>query len=97
MAHPEPRLIGGLNVSVQPFMMALTVAGAASFPTPIATPANLMVLKLAGYHFGDYWKLAASRSPSSSPSWPSGTCRSSGRSDEPTYRLRAFRSVHAIT
>ncbi len=57
MAHPEPRLIGGLNVSVQPFMMALTVAGAASFPTPIATPANLMVLKLAGYHFGDYWKL----------------------------------------
>ena len=57
MAHPEARLIGGLNVSVQPFMMALTVAGASSFLTPIATPANLMVMKPAGYHFGDYWKL----------------------------------------
>ncbi len=57
MAHPEPRLIGGLNVSVPPFMMALTVAGASSFLTPIATPANLMVMKPAGYAFGDYWKL----------------------------------------
>lgn len=47
----------GLDISVQPFMMALTVAGAASFLTPIATPANLMVMKPAGYHFGDYWKL----------------------------------------
>ncbi|SIT77103.1 SLC13 family permease [Microbacterium sp. RU33B] len=47
----------GLGVSVQPFMMALTVAGAASFLTPIATPANLMVMKPAGYRFGDYWKL----------------------------------------
>ncbi len=96
MAHPEPRLIGGLNVSVQPFMMALTVAGASSFLTPIATPANLMVMKPAGYHFSDYWKLGL-RSPSSSPSSPSGTCPSSGRSDAATDRLRAFRSVHAIT
>ncbi|WP_336627545.1 MULTISPECIES: SLC13 family permease [unclassified Microbacterium] len=47
----------GLHASVQPFMMALTVAGAASFLTPIATPANLMVMKPAGYRFGDYWKL----------------------------------------
>ena len=46
-----------LDLSVQPFMMALTVAGAASFFTPIATPANLMVMKPAGYRFGDYWKL----------------------------------------
>lgn len=47
----------GMHISVQPFMMALTVAGAASFLTPIATPANLMVMKPAGYRFGDYWKL----------------------------------------
>ncbi|TQM33904.1 di/tricarboxylate transporter [Microbacterium kyungheense] len=46
-----------MDVSVQPFMMALTVAGAASFLTPIATPANLMVMDPAGYRFGDYWKL----------------------------------------
>lgn len=46
-----------MDLSVQPFMMALTVAGAASFLTPIATPANLMVMQPAGYRFGDYWKL----------------------------------------
>lgn len=46
-----------LELSVQPFMMALTVAGAAAFLTPIATPANLMVMEPAGYRFGDYWKL----------------------------------------
>ncbi|GAA1634990.1 SLC13 family permease [Microbacterium flavum] len=46
-----------LGLSVLPFMMALTVAGAASFLTPVATPANLMVLQPGGYRFGDYWKL----------------------------------------
>lgn len=46
-----------LELSVQPFMMALTVAGAAAFLTPIATPANLMVFEPGGYRFGDYWKL----------------------------------------
>lgn len=46
-----------LGSSVQPFMMALTVAGAASFLTPIATPANLMVLEPGGYRFGDYWRM----------------------------------------
>ena len=46
-----------MGVSVQPFMMALTVAGAAAFFTPIATPANLMVMEAGGYRFGDYWRL----------------------------------------
>ena len=45
------------ELSVQPFMMALTVAAAAAFLTPIATPANLMVMEPGGYRFGDYWKL----------------------------------------
>jgi di/tricarboxylate transporter len=48
-----------LALSVQPFMMALTVAGAAAFLTPIATPVNLMVLQPAGYRFGDYWRLGS--------------------------------------
>lgn len=47
----------GLDASVLPFMMALTVAGAASFLTPIATPVNLMVMQPGGYRFGDYWRL----------------------------------------
>lgn len=48
-----------MAVSVQPFMMALAVAGAAAFLTPVATPANLMVLQPGGYRFGDYWRLGA--------------------------------------
>ena len=45
-----------LHVSIQPVMMSLTVACAASFLTPVATPANLMVMGPGGYRFGDYWK-----------------------------------------
>jgi di/tricarboxylate transporter len=46
-----------LGASPLPFMMALGVAGAASFLTPVATPANTMVLEPGGYRFDDYWKL----------------------------------------
>lgn len=45
---------GSLDVSVMPFMMALTVAAAASFFTPVATPANTMVSDAGGYRFSDY-------------------------------------------
>src|SRR5262245_29592059 len=44
------------HVSVRPLLMAVTVAAAASFLTPIATPANMMVMEPGGYRFGDYWK-----------------------------------------
>jgi di/tricarboxylate transporter len=47
----------GLGVSVQPVLMALTVAAAGAFLTPVATPVNLMVMAPGGYRFGDYWKL----------------------------------------
>ena len=46
-----------MDVSVQPFLMALAVVAAAAFLTPVATPANLMVMDPAGYRFGDYWRL----------------------------------------
>ena len=46
-----------LDVSAKPVLMAVCVASAAAFLTPIATPANLMVLEPGGYRFGDYWKL----------------------------------------
>lgn len=45
------------QLSPLPMMMAITVAGAASFLTPVATAGNLMVQEPAGYRFGDYWKL----------------------------------------
>jgi di/tricarboxylate transporter len=46
-----------LDVSPKPVLMALAVGAAASFLTPVATPANLMVMGPGGYRFGDYWKL----------------------------------------
>jgi di/tricarboxylate transporter len=46
-----------MNVSAKPVLMCVTVAAAASFLTPVATPANLMVMGPGGYRFADYWKL----------------------------------------
>jgi di/tricarboxylate transporter len=47
------------GVSPQTILMLVAVAGAASLLTPIATPANMMVMTPGGYRFGDYWKLGA--------------------------------------
>ena len=46
-----------MDVSAKPVLMAVCVASAAAFLTPVATPANLMVMGPGGYRFGDYWKL----------------------------------------
>ena len=46
-----------LDVSAKPVLMAVCVASAAAFLTPVATPANLMVMGPGGYRFADYWKL----------------------------------------
>ena len=46
-----------VGVSPKPVLMCVCVSAAASFLTPVATPANLMVMGPAGYRFGDYWKL----------------------------------------
>ena len=46
-----------VDVSARPVLMCVTVAAAAAFLTPVATPANLMVMEPGGYRFGDYWKL----------------------------------------
>jgi di/tricarboxylate transporter len=46
-----------LDVSAKPVLLAVCVASSAAFLTPVATPANLMVMGPGGYRFGDYWKL----------------------------------------
>jgi di/tricarboxylate transporter len=46
-----------LDVSARPVLMSVCVAASASFLTPVATPANMMVMGPGGYRFGDYWKL----------------------------------------
>lgn len=46
-----------LGVSARPVLMSVCVASAGAFLTPVATPANMMVMGPGGYRFGDYWKL----------------------------------------
>ena len=46
-----------LGVSPKPVLMAVLVASTAAVMTPVATPANMMIMEPAGYRFGDYWKL----------------------------------------
>ena len=46
-----------LDVSARPVLMCVTVAAAAALMTPVAKPANLMVMDPGGYRFSDYWKL----------------------------------------
>jgi len=48
-----------LDISARPVLMSLCVGAAVAFLTPVATPANLMVMGPAGYRFGDYWKVGA--------------------------------------
>lgn len=46
-----------MGVSARPVLMSVCIAAAAAFLTPVATPANMMVMGPGGYRFGDYWKL----------------------------------------
>jgi di/tricarboxylate transporter len=45
------------GISPLTVLMTISVASSAALLTPVATPANLMVMQPAGYRFGDYWKL----------------------------------------
>jgi di/tricarboxylate transporter len=46
-----------LDVSVRPVLMSLAVASAGALLTPVATPANMMVMGPGGYRFADYARL----------------------------------------
>ena len=46
-----------MDVAAAPVLMSLNVATSAALLTPVATPANLMVMEPGGYRFGDYWKI----------------------------------------
>lgn len=46
-----------MGVSPVPILIAVAVFAAGALLTPVATPANLVVMEAAGYRFGDYWKL----------------------------------------
>lgn len=46
-----------LDVSPRPVLMFVCVISSAALLTPVATPANMMVMGPGGYRFGDYAKL----------------------------------------
>ena len=46
-----------LEVSADPFLMAVAVAASAAFLTPIGHKNNTLILGPGGYEFGDYWRL----------------------------------------
>ncbi|KIN61718.1 TrkA-C domain protein [Sulfitobacter noctilucae] len=46
-----------LNVSPDPFLMAVAVAASSAFLTPIGHKNNTLILGPGGYGFGDYWRM----------------------------------------
>jgi len=50
-------LAARLNVSADPFLMAIAVAASCAFLTPIGHKNNMLVMGPGGYRFGDYWRI----------------------------------------
>ncbi len=46
-----------LNVSPDPFLMAVAVAASSAILTPIGHKNNTLILGPGGYNFGDYWRM----------------------------------------
>jgi di/tricarboxylate transporter len=57
MASIAANLASGLDVSLDPFLMAVAVSASCAFLTPIGHQSNTLVMGPGGYHFRDYWKL----------------------------------------
>jgi di/tricarboxylate transporter len=46
-----------LQVSPDPFLMAVAVGASCAFLTPIGHQSNMLIMAPGGYHFSDYWRL----------------------------------------
>jgi di/tricarboxylate transporter len=51
------RMAQTLEVSPDPFLMAVAIAASAAFLTPIGHKNNTLILGPGGYRFGDYWRM----------------------------------------
>ncbi|KAE9627633.1 SLC13 family permease [Parasedimentitalea maritima] len=51
------QMANSLQVSPDPFLMAVAVAASAAFLTPIGHKNNTLILGPGGYQFGDYWRI----------------------------------------
>lgn len=50
-------LAEGLQLPVEPLLLAVAIASSSSFLTPIGHQTNLLIMAPGGYRFGDYWPL----------------------------------------
>ncbi|MDX1605266.1 MAG: SLC13 family permease, partial [Candidatus Competibacterales bacterium] len=57
MAPISVGLAERLEVSTDPFLMAVAVGASCAFLTPIGHQSNTLVMGPGGYRFGDYWRL----------------------------------------
>lgn len=57
MASIAVSVARGLDASIDLFLVAVAVGGAAAFLTPIGHEANVLVFEPGGYEFADYWRL----------------------------------------
>ncbi|MCO6381348.1 SLC13 family permease [Oceanicola sp. 502str15] len=51
------QMANSLDVSPDPFLMAVAVAASSAFLTPIGHKNNTLILGPGGYSFGDYWRM----------------------------------------
>ena len=57
MAPLSYGIASGLQLSPDPFFMAVAVGASCAFLTPIGHQSNTLVLGPGGYQFGDYWRM----------------------------------------
>jgi di/tricarboxylate transporter len=57
MAPIAISLAQGMEVSVDPLLMAVAIGASCAFLTPIGHQSNALVMAPGGYRFGDYWRL----------------------------------------
>jgi di/tricarboxylate transporter len=57
MAPIAISLARGLELSPDPFLMAVAVGASCAFLTPIGHQSNTLVMGPGGYRFGDYWRV----------------------------------------
>ena len=47
----------GMDASVDPFLIAISIGASCAFLTPIGHQSNTLVMGPGGYKFGDYWRM----------------------------------------
>jgi di/tricarboxylate transporter len=57
MAPIAISIANSLNVSPDPFLMAVAIAASCAFLTPIGHKNNTLIMGPGGYKFGDYWRM----------------------------------------